>query len=174
MLMRRSRSGKNPLQPRCRSSETNDLRTIDGSARGLPALASVLFVARSNAETLRRIIDAFNRDAVEEIGDYCDPEVTYTIRGHGPLGATYSGVTAFAGALRAMRDLTASTVTVVPQVLLEGEDAIMAYMRVSASRPDGRTLDSHNAYLYRFREGRLLEGQTIPVDQAAFDAFTAD
>lgn len=62
----------------------------------------------------------------------------------------------------------------MPVVLLEGEDTVMAYMHVKASRPDGRTLDCDNAYLYRFRDGVLVEGQTIPVDQAAFDAFTTD
>jgi ketosteroid isomerase-like protein len=39
---------------------------------------------------------------------------------------------------------------------------------------DGRSYDNYQAYLHRFRDGKLLEGQTIPVDQCAFDAFLAD
>jgi hypothetical protein len=50
---------------------------------------------------------------------------------------------------------------------------VMAYMRVHGSRPDGRTYDSHQAYLYRFTDGLLSEGQGIPVDQKAFDEFTS-
>jgi hypothetical protein len=43
-----------------------------------------------------------------------------------------------------------------------------------AERDHGRTYDNHQAYLYRFTDGLLSEGETIPVDQRAFDAFTSD
>ena len=38
----------------------------------------------------------------------------------------------------------------------------MAYMRVHGSRPDGRTYDRHQAYLYRFTDHRLIEGRPSP------------
>lgn len=63
--------------------------------------------------------------------------------------------------------------TLEPEVTLEGEDAVMTYARVAGSRPDGRSYRNFQAYLYRFRDGLLVEGQTIPVDQAAFDEFTS-
>jgi ketosteroid isomerase-like protein len=53
-------------------------------------------------------------------------------------------------------------------------DAIMMYMHVRGSRPDGRTYDNEQAYLYRFKDGKLIEGQTIPVDQHAFEEFFTD
>ena len=53
-------------------------------------------------------------------------------------------------------------------------NAVMAYMRVSGTRPDGRTYDQYQAYLYRFNQGKLVEGQTIPVDQMAFEQFFND
>ena len=62
----------------------------------------------------------------------------------------------------------------VPEVVLAEVENIMMYVRVMGSRPDGRFYDSHQAYLYRFRDGRLIEGQTIPVDQRAFAEFFAD
>jgi hypothetical protein len=53
--------------------------------------------------------------------------------------------------------------TAEPEVIVSSEEHIMAYMRVHGSRPDGRTYDNHQAYLYRFTDGLLSEGQSIPV-----------
>ncbi len=60
-----------------------------------------------------------------------------------------------------------------PEVILADDDHVMMYARFTGSRPDGRTYNSHQAYLYRLKDGRLLEGQTIPADQEAFAEFLA-
>jgi len=78
-----------------------------------------------------------------------------------------------ADALRRVKDLTDGSMTASPEVMLADADAVMAYLHVSGSRPDGRTYDNYQAYLYRLRDGKLVEGQTIPVDQAAFEEFLA-
>lgn len=46
-------------------------------------------------------------------------------------------------------------------------------MRVPGSRPAGRTYDRHQASLHRFVDHLLNEGQTIQVDQYAYDEFTS-
>ena len=51
---------------------------------------------------------------------------------------------------------------------------IMMYLYAKGQRPDGRTYDNYQAYLYRLRDGKLAEGQTIPVDQRAFAKFFDD
>ncbi|MBK7330494.1 MAG: hypothetical protein IPI85_15865 [Dehalococcoidia bacterium] len=38
--------------------------------------------------------------------------------------------------------------------------------------PDGRS-DSHQAYRYHLKDGLVIEGETIPVDQEAFKEFWA-
>ena len=58
-----------------------------------------------------------------------------------------------------------------PEVVLADGENIMMYMHVTEARPDGRSYASHQAYFYRFRDGKLAEGQTIPVDQHAFENF---
>ena len=35
----------------------------------------------------------------------------------------------------------------------------------------GRFLETNHAYYYRFKDGRLVEGHTIPVDQTDANAF---
>jgi ketosteroid isomerase-like protein len=128
----------------------------------------------SNVETLRAILAAFNDNDFERGRSLAHPDLTYTIRGHGPFAGTFRGLEEVLGVLQGIRDATANTMTAEPEVIVSSEDHIMAYMMVHGSRPDGRTYDNHQAYLYRFTDGLLSEGQSIPVDQKAFDEFTAD
>jgi len=58
--------------------------------------------------------------------------------------------------------------------MLADGGTVMAYTHVTGSRPDGRTCDQRQAYLYRMRDGLLVEGETIPIDQRAFAEFFAD
>ncbi len=59
------------------------------------------------------------------------------------------------------------------EIVLAADDNVLMYARFTGSRPDGRTSHSHQAYLYRLKDSRVLEGQTIPVDQQAFAEFLA-
>jgi ketosteroid isomerase-like protein len=127
----------------------------------------------TNVEPRTALLAAFNDNDLETGRSLCHPDVTYTIRGHGPFAGTFLGLEELANALQAIRKATGNTMTAEPEVIVSSDDHVMAYMRVHGSRPDGRTYDSHQAYLYRFTDGLLSEGQGIPVDQKAFDEFTS-
>ncbi len=127
-----------------------------------------------NVETLMAILAAINANDLDEAARGCHPDIVYTIRGHGPFGGTYQGVDALSEVLGRIKKVTNDTMTGEPEVVVSDGDVLMLYMRVHGSRPDGRMYDNHQAYLYRFLDGLLIEGQTIPVDQQAFDTFTSD
>lgn len=128
---------------------------------------------QQNIDTLMRVLDGFNRNDIDAAAEGLDPDVVYIVRGRASVSGTYRGAAAFASALRRVKELTNGTMTVRPEVVLAKGDEIMMYMRVTGSRPDGRKYDNYQAYLYRFRNGKVLEGQTIPVDQHAFEEFLA-
>lgn len=123
---------------------------------------------------LKHALAAFDRDDLEKVSSYVAADVTYTIHGRASVSGTYRGVEGFRRALASLEELTGGTLQVQPEVLVAGHDAVMAYMRVKGTRPDGRAYHSHQVYLYRFRDGKLIEGQTIPVDQRAFEEFFRD
>jgi ketosteroid isomerase-like protein len=127
-----------------------------------------------NVRALRAVLAAFNTGDLEAAREFTHPEISYIIRGRGPFAGTYRGVDAVMTVLQAIRTATSDTMTAEPEVVVSGGEHVMAYMRVHGSRPDGRTYDRHQAYQYRFSDHRLIEGQTIPVDQHAFDEFTRD
>jgi ketosteroid isomerase-like protein len=120
------------------------------------------------------VLAAFNTGNLEAARPLTHPDFTYTIRGRGPFAGTYRGIDDVVEVMSAIRAATSDTMTAEPEVVVPGGEHVMAYLRVHGSRPDGRTYDSHQAYLYRFAEDLLIEGQSIPVDQHAFDEFTRD
>ena len=119
------------------------------------------------------ILAAINANDLDEAARGCHPSIVYTIRGHGPFAGTYRGPNALADVLGRIKKATDGTMTGEPEVVVSDGDVLMLYMRVHGSRSDGRTYDNHQVYVYRFLDGLLIEGQTIPVDQQAFDAFTS-
>lgn len=127
-----------------------------------------------NLQTLKAVLAAFNENDIATATEGTHADVKYTVRGRSSLSGTYEGREGFAEVVRRVKDLTDGSMTAQPEVVMAQDDAIMMYVHVTGSRPDGREYDSHQAYLYRFRDGKIIEGQTIPVDQHAFEAFLAD
>jgi ketosteroid isomerase-like protein len=126
-----------------------------------------------NVITLMSVLDAFNRGDIDAVVDKVDPEVVYFVRGRSQVSGTYHGPHELAEVLRRIKELTGGTMSGTPDVVLADGDNVMMYVHATGARPDGRTYDNHQAYLYRFRDGKLIEGQTIPVDQHAFEEFLA-
>lgn len=125
-------------------------------------------------ETIQRVrqaMAALNQGDVEGAAKVVHPDFSYTIRGRGSVSGVYQDWDAMAGVLRRILDLTDGTLTATPEVVLADNENVLMYMKVTASRPDGRTYDSHQAYRYRLKDGLVLEGETIPVDQHAFAEF---
>lgn len=131
-------------------------------------------VEQNNVQTLRAVLQAFNSNDIEAATKGLHPDVKYVIRGRSQVSGTFTGLKEMAKALQRVRDLTGDTMRAEPEVLLSGGDHAILYAHLAASRPDGRQFDSYEAVVFRFRDGKLLEGDSIPVDQYAFDEFFAD
>ena len=131
-------------------------------------------VENKNLKRLMAVLDAFNRNDIDAAASGVADDVVYIIRGRATVSGIYRGRQQFADVLRRIKQMTDGTMAGKPEVVLVDGDNIMMYMHVTGTRPDGRRYDNDQAYLYRFREGKLIEGQTIPVDQHAFEEFLAD
>ena len=129
---------------------------------------------KTNLKTLMAVLEGFNRNDIDAAASGVAEDVVYIIRGRARVSGIYRGRQQFADVLRRIKQMTDGTMAGKPEVVLADGDNIMMYMHVTGARPDGRRYDNDQAYLYRFREGKLIEGQTIPVDQHAFEEFLAD
>jgi ketosteroid isomerase-like protein len=128
----------------------------------------------NNIELVAEALRAFSANDIDAVERVVAEDVTYTIRGQSVFSGTHHGRQAMGDVLRRIQEVTGGTMAATPEVMVGDDDALMAYLHVTGSRPDGRTYDNYQAYLYRFRDGKLVEGQTIPVDQQAFAEFLAD
>jgi ketosteroid isomerase-like protein len=117
---------------------------------------------------------AFNKNDIATASEGLHPDITYIIRGRATVSGVYEGREAVATALSRIKELTSGTLIGEPEVIMAQGDEIMMYMLVSGTRPDGRTYENYQAYLYRYKDGKMIEGQTIPVDQYAFEQFFID
>ena len=125
-----------------------------------------------NVATYWRLIDAFNRNDLETVGAVLDPDIVYTIPGRSPIAAHTRGVAAHLEALRRTRERSENTLKLEPKTVVAGGDRVFVFGRISATR-NGTKYDSDHYVVFRFANGRIVEGITLPVDQFAFDAFWA-
>jgi ketosteroid isomerase-like protein len=125
-----------------------------------------------NVATYWRLIEAFNRNDLETVGAVLDPELVYTIPGRSPIAAHTRGVSAHLEALRRSRERSGNTLKLEPKTVTAGGDRVFVFGRISATR-NGVHFESDHYVVFRFANGRIVEGITLPVDQYAFDAFWA-
>ena len=128
----------------------------------------------SNIDKLITTLAAFNKNDIAAASEGLHPDITYIIRGRATVSGVYKGPESVATVLTRIKELTNGTLIGKPEVILAQGDEIMMYMLVSGTRPDGRSYENYQAYLYRFKDGKIIEGQTIPVDQYAFEQFFMD
>lgn len=128
---------------------------------------------QENIEEIRAAMAALNEGDIAAQGNLVHSDYTYTVRGTASLSGVYHGCGAMASVLNRIQEITAGEMTASPEIVLAADDNVLMYMRVTLSRPDGRTYDSHQAYRYRLKDGLVIEGETIPVDQEAFKEFFA-
>jgi ketosteroid isomerase-like protein len=121
-------------------------------------------------KTLLETLQAFNEEDFASIAERVDAEVTYRIPGQASISGEFHGVEAVTAAFRRLREHSGGTISVEPQVVLSDGEHVMFTARVTAEHQD-RSLDVVNAYVFRFRDGKLHQGQVFPSDLHAVEAF---
>lgn len=122
-------------------------------------------------EVLKTLAIASKQNQPELLDAVVDPNCTFRIYGQAGISGTYKGVNGVYDMLVTLHQKTDHTLTFVPVSMVDNGSDLFFWAHQTATRPDGRALDTHISYLYRFRDGKLAEGHMVPTDQPAFDAF---
>ena len=125
---------------------------------------------KNNLTLLMNIWDAFNRNDLEAVNKMVSEDIVYRVSGRGPVSGRYEGRLAFMKVLEKVKELSGGTITVRPIVTLAENDYVFVLARAMGRRAD-KVLDIEHCYLYRFSNGQLVEGRTMPVDLYEFDDF---
>ena len=90
------------------------------------------------------------------------------------LGGIHQGSAAVMAYLAESAQLTAGTLSAVPQLLMaDGEGHVTVLVRLGATRPDGRSMDGPQLVLFGIDGGRVRSIDQFVGDPAAVAAFWA-
>jgi uncharacterized protein len=123
-----------------------------------------------NVLSYKRMIAAFNANDLRAVEALVDPDLIYTIPGTSPIACHTRGVMPHLSVLKQARELSGGTLRLEPRAVAADGDYVVVWGRITAERGD-RRLDSDHCVMYRFADGRIVEGRTVPVDLYAFDEF---
>lgn len=118
-------------------------------------------------DQMTRAIFGHDRDTLTRL--FTD-DLAFHVRGALPIAGDYSGVDGLLGAIGRMFELTGGNIK-LEQLFCVGTGNFAAEWEHASLTVDGRTLDIHNAFVYRFEGDRIAEMWFLsgaPVDSASF------
>ena len=124
----------------------------------------------ANVDRYLRSVEAFNKDDLQAALEYTAEDVVYRIPGRSPIAGEFHGLADYHAALRRVRERSGNTLSLEPRAVLANDEYLIVYGRLRAERA-GKRLDCDHCVMFRFADGKVVEGRTIPLDQYAFDEF---
>ncbi len=123
-----------------------------------------------NIVAYKGMIAAFNANDLSAVEALVDPDLEYTLPGKSPIACHTRGVEPHLQMLKRVRELSGGTLRLEPRAVAADGDYLVVWGRITAER-SGKRFDSDHCVMYRFANGKVVEGRTVPIDQYAFDAF---
>jgi ketosteroid isomerase-like protein len=128
----------------------------------------------THTDVVRAVFQAFADADLAALGGLLHADATWHHRNDDRLGGVHSGSDAIIAYLAQSAQLTAGTLRVVPQsYMADGEGRVGVLVRLSATRPDGRSMDGPQLVLVTLDGGRVRSIDQFVGDPAAVAAFWA-
>jgi hypothetical protein len=135
-----------------------------------PAAASTA----ADVDVVRGVFGAFATGDLATLSDLLHPDATWHHHNDDRLGGIHRGSDAVIAYLTESALLTGGTLHVIPQsVMADGEGHVAVPVRLTASRPDGRSMDGPQVVLVTVEGGRVRAIEQFVGDPAAVAAFWA-
>lgn len=118
--------------------------------------------------------EAFAGGDVAGFAAMFNPDATWNHRNEDRLGGVHQGIDGIMAFLGESGQLTAGTLRAVPQLYTsDGEGHVSVIVRVSGTRPDGRTFDDTQVLLFTLDGERVRSVDQYVGEPAAVTAFWA-
>jgi ketosteroid isomerase-like protein len=109
-----------------------------------------------NVETVNRMTEAiFNQDH-DTLAKLFTDDLVFHLRGPHPMTGDHSGLGGFLGVIGAFFEATNGDITLDQQFCI-GTDGWAAEWEHATLGRNGKTLESRNAFVYRFEKDRIAE-----------------
>jgi ketosteroid isomerase-like protein len=139
-----------------------------------PGTVSPTAASTADADVVRALFGAFARGDLAALTDLLHADATWHHHNDDRLGGIHRGSDAVIAYLTESALLTGGTLHPVPQaVMTDGEGHVAVLVRLSASRPDGRSMDGPQMLLVTVEGGQVRAIEQFVGDPAAVAAFWA-
>jgi uncharacterized protein len=128
----------------------------------------------TDVDVVRALFGAFASGDLAALADLLHPDATWHHHNDDRLGGLHRGSDAIIAYLTESALLTAGTLHAVPQsVMTNGQGQGAVLVRLTASRPDGRSMDGPQVLLVTIEGGRVRAIEQFVGQPAAVAAFWA-
>ena len=128
----------------------------------------------TDVDVVRALFGAFATGDLAALSDLLHADATWHHHNDDRHGGIHRGANAVVAYLTELALVTAGTLHAEPQsVLADGQGHVAVPLRLSASRPDGRTMDGPQVVLVTVDDGRIRAIEQYIGDPAAVAAFWA-
>ena len=123
---------------------------------------------------VRAVFEAVANRDLAAFADGFHTDATWNHRNDDRLGGVHHGSDGIVAFLAESMQLTAGTLRPIPQTFMaDGESHVVALMRVSGTRPDGRSFDNPQVLLFTLDGDRVRSVDQFVGDPGAVAAFWA-
>ena len=123
-----------------------------------------------NVAVINRMTEAALASDKQVLAECFTGDVAFHVRGTLPRVGDHRGVEGFLGVIGTIVDLTAGDVK-LEQLFAIADDGWAAEWERALLGRNGRTLDTHNAFIYRFEDGRIAEMWMIGAGPLGSESF---
>ena len=126
----------------------------------------------ANEELIGKFFQAYGQRDLDAIRQVMDEKVRWTFPGTHPLGGIKSGVEEVVALFDGMGAIMGAS-KVRNERLVGGasEEYVIECQHISTDREDGANLDQQMCVLWRFEDGKIVEGRHFVADQRALEEF---
>lgn len=126
----------------------------------------------SNIDRIRRGYEAFGKGDLDTLRELFSPDIVWHAGGDNAISGDYKGIDEVFGMFMKLFEMTDGSMEQDVHDVLANDEHAVALTRLTASRPDGRTVDMNQAAVFHMDgQQRVSEAWIVPTDQAAADAF---
>jgi ketosteroid isomerase-like protein len=130
--------------------------------------------ADAGVDVVQTAFEAFGRGDLEAFGAKFHDDATWDHRNDDRFGGVHAGRDAIVAFIAESGQLTQGTLRAAPEAILsDGQGRVAVVVRLTGSRPDGRTLDSKQVLLCAVDGDRMRSVDQFIGDPAAVTAFWA-
>ena len=129
---------------------------------------------RTDIDLVRAGFEAFAKGDLAAFADLLHDDATWNHRNDDRLGGIHAGSDGIVAFVTESAQLTAGTLRVIPQAIMaDGAGRVAVPVRVSGTRPDGRTFDDQQMLLFALDGDRVSSVDQFVGDPPAVTAFWA-